>query len=216
MTLGFQMHVTIPYFSNIPDDVVTNVWSFTYVTLSPADANWADLVTRLTDFYEDVYDTTGVLGNQWCQYGSTRWKGYDLSDPLPRAPKYDVVSAISAAVSSGSKCTPETAVCLSFQGTQISGSAQARRRGRIFIGAMGDPMTSGSTTAFPTLGSSKRSVIATAASNLLTGAAIDGWTWSVYSRADDVMVPVNNGWIDDAPDTQRRRGQAATTRTTWS
>jgi hypothetical protein len=43
-----------------------------------------------------------------------------------------------------------------------------------------------------------------------------GWTWSVWSRKDQLLRPVVAGWTDNAPDTQRRRGPVSSSRTVYS
>jgi len=213
---AFQLHVTMPYFSAIPEDVVTNVWSLKFVTLAPTLTDWGLARARFITFYNAVYGATGFTAAPWMRLANTRWKGYDLNDPQPRAPRYDTTAALTPSVPANSVCTPETAVCLSFQGTQTSGIPQARRRGRIFLGGLAAPITPGTTTIFPLVASAATATVTTAASALKTGLTADGWTWSVYSRTDDAMVTVDNGWIDNAPDTQRRRGQAPSLRTLWS
>jgi len=47
--------------------------------------------------------------------------------------------------------------------------------------------------------------------------------WAVYSPTTDAVDTIDNafndvldGWVDNAFDTQRRRGPAATTRITWT
>jgi len=43
-----------------------------------------------------------------------------------------------------------------------------------------------------------------------------GWDWVVYSPTNGNTVNVDNGWVDNAFDTQRRRGLAVTARTNWT
>jgi hypothetical protein len=40
-------------------------------------------------------------------------------------------------------------------------------------------------------------------------------TWSVWSEANQTASPVRDGWVDDAWDTQRRRGLDSSARTTF-
>ncbi len=91
----------------------------------------------------------------------------------------------------------------------------ARHRGRIYIG----PLTTGAMAA-ATAGPTLASVILTSATNagatLLSALAALGTgsnKWCIWSRTNHNMVPVTGGWMDDALDTQRRRGVKATTRT---
>ena len=40
-------------------------------------------------------------------------------------------------------------------------------------------------------------------------------TWVLWSRANNAMFNVVGGWVDNAFDTIRKRGNAPTARTTW-
>jgi len=55
------------------------------------------------------------------------------------------------------------------------------------------------------------------AATYLKGAsdAAADWTWVVYSTVDNAMYPVDNGWVDNSWDTQRRRGVKPTARYTF-
>jgi hypothetical protein len=43
-----------------------------------------------------------------------------------------------------------------------------------------------------------------------------GYDWCVYSPTSNMLFPISQIWVDDAWDTQRRRGVKATTRTTYN
>lgn len=77
-------------------------------------------------------------------------------------------------------------------------------------------MTGGTASVMPVVTATQIASIATAAGNLKAGMTVDGWTWSVYSRTDNAMVSVTDGWMDNAPDIQRRRETPATSRTTFT
>jgi hypothetical protein len=212
-----QVQVSMPYFTGVPEDVATNVWHFVWAVGLPAPADWTNLNADLSFFYNSVYNNPG--GPMLASYvdgANVRMKGYDLADAKPRAPKYSaLLASLNANRATGSANPPEAAICLSFQGSQVSGTSQARRRGRIFIPAISF-FDAGTTTSFPNVGAATRTDIAGAASTLKTSVAGHGFIWSVYSRVDADAVVVTNGWIDNAQDTQRRRGNKATARTTWT
>lgn len=213
----FQAHVSIPYFSAIPADVCTNVWSFNFVgTAGPTD--FSNLASDLILFYEQVYGggASSVTMANYAVPGLTTIKIYALADPTPRAPVYETQTPISGFTPAATMLPPESSVCLSFQGVKISGDPQNRRRGRIFLGCLATAWDNSSTSAFPKLNSTKRTYLCTAMSDFQATALADNWIWGVYSRIDNALVAVDNGWVDDAPDTQRRRGNEPTARTTWS
>lgn len=91
---------------------------------------------------------------------------------------------------------------------------KARRRGRVFVGPL---TTSAITNTDPpyVLSSSFLLTLREAAVDLLDEADAAGVPWCVWSREDATLRPVVGGWTDNAPDTQRRRGFAATVRTVW-
>lgn len=114
----------------------------------------------------------------------------------------------------------------------------SRRRGRIYFGPID---TSAMSTATPVAGDARPGSnllngLLENTSNLRTGAGVSGagYTWVIYSRPFEgrgevvrpgrstlPAIPARSGqayiveqcWVDDAFDTQRRRGAARTTRT---
>jgi len=158
----------------------------------------------------------GAMLASYVDGANVRMKAYDLADPKPRAPKYNaLLASLNANRSTGSAIPPEASICLSFQGARTSGASQARRRGRIFIPALAF-LGAGTTSSFPDVPAGTRTDIAGAATALKTATSGHGFLWSVYSRVDSAAIPVTDGWVDNAIDTQRRRGNKATARTTWS
>jgi len=134
-----------------------------------------------------------------------------MDDDTPRAPIYDDTFDLGSNPT-GDSLPPEIALCVSFQGARVSGTSQARRRGRVYLGPVREDDNS-------SVGVPGSSVIndATAFGNFLLGASIADadYTWSVYSTVDNALVTVTNGWVDNAWDVQRRRGLSPTTRVTF-
>ena len=212
-----QAHFILPYFTNIPEDVVVNVWTFNWLIGSPAVGDFDNLRDNLVAFYDDVYaDPGGPMLAPYVDETQARIKIYDLADPLPRVPVYNSLAPLNFAnQASATGLPPEAAICLSFQGALVSGQPQARRRGRIFIGALAH-MGAGSSVAFPNVTSGTRTSITGAAAAMKSAMAADDWAWSVWSKTDNAAVLVDNGWVDNAVDTQRRRGNTATARTLFT
>jgi hypothetical protein len=93
----------------------------------------------------------------------------------------------------------------------------ARHRGRVYIGPL-DNAALGAGVNGPGVSAACRDALAAAAALLMTNVnTIAGGThyWGIWSRKDSVIYPITSGYIDDAFDTQRRRGIGATARTTW-
>jgi hypothetical protein len=115
---------------------------------------------------------------------------------------------------SGSPLPTELAACLSYRAHFPTSVDPKRRRGRIYIG----PLQQGSLQVSPTT----EAILAPAFCDDLTRAAGDmaavcntaGYDWSVFSRANGVAYSIDEVWVDNAVDIQRRRGIKATARVT--
>lgn len=202
-------------FTNLPRDVVTNTWHFLTDDSNAPDVDAVVAGTRLATFYGSA------LNNMVANYisGSTmRLKVWDLSDPEPRAPILETNITPSWGTKGATYAPTECACVLSFQGQPISGVPQARRRNRVYLGGLDESAFALSTTsAFPMLSTALISQVTGAASALLA-ANTTALEWCGLSNASGLPTTFNldNGWVDNSPDTQRRRGINATVRTTWT
>lgn len=207
--------------SGLPEDIATNTWHFLG---SEADAS-ANLVAILDEFYNEYQGSGGSLGRVCDLIGasvtpaSCRIKAYNLSDAKPRVPFLDAAFPLDA--TSGTQMPREVALCLSYRAAQVSGAAMARRRGRVYIGPLTD-----NTDDFPLTGNDRRpssnvqNLLCAAAASMQDAAFVESLIWVVYSpttnpsgSGESGVAPVVNVWVDNAMDTQRRRGAAATSRT---
>jgi hypothetical protein len=105
----------------------------------------------------------------------------------------------------------EVAIVVSFEALPVSGEPQARRRGRVYIPWLPD---TANTEGRPT----QTFIDDLGAAFVAFGAAADASIsvdWVIWSPTDNAAVGTARGWIDNAWDTQRRRGFAATSRTNW-
>jgi len=195
--------------SALPEDDMINVWHFNTDVAGPSTStDHADVFNRLQTFYQalDTYQSR-LLGAQ------PTLTIYDLHDPEPRVPVYEANMTGMAYPSTGNPLPSECAICLSFHGVQVSGSPAARRRGRVYLGPWND-------AALDPTGKIAGALL-TAIDGAATALLASGTTeWAIYSRTDlpvvtdlDEGVTVVGGWIDNAWDTQRRRGEAPTSRT---
>lgn len=208
----------LPYFTGIPEDVATN--TFYYETLgSPNPATRAAIMDGVSSFYDTVV-VGAAVGAYMAAYVSRAADAcevelYDLTDPLPRQP-IDRSTFTMPAATGTSNLAAETAVCLSFRGLYVSGQPNARRRGRVFIGPLsGAAVTAATASTFPSpLGAFVTDLLDGAFDFLATIPDVEGATWSVYSPSDGVARPVVEAWVDNAFDTQRRRGNAPASRVT--
>lgn len=187
----------------LPENFVTNSWHF-----DDGGGQYSQIKDALTTFYVSLRGMYSPL----IQQSGHEFKMYQVSDPEPRAPKASFFWQFDAAPA-GTALPSEVAMVLSFQAAQVSGQIQARRRGRVYLGPLnvaqvaangGRPATANTT------------LIKTAAQALLSAStASSTWKWSTYSTVNNNGFSVANGWVDDAFDTQRRRGVAPANRFTW-
>lgn len=210
--------VQFPYFTGLPSDVVENTFHFTFSGGGTPDVtDFEALEAVLRGLYADIFDDGSTASMApWMRPGTTTVKMYHVADPVPRTPVYMNTSSFAVVQSVNAPMPTEVALCLSYEGAHISGADQASRRGRIYIGGLGNVVSQGDNGTFPLPTANILANIAAAAPTLITNAALVSWNWVVYSRKNDATVPIQGGWVDNAFDTQRRRGQAPSARTAWT
>lgn len=189
---------------NMDDGLAENAATNTLYFDADTEDDLVDVQAAVQDFYVFVDGFMSSL----IDTGNVRTEYYRLSDPSPRQPVFE--GQITGMVGTTTASPTELAIVLSYQGERVSGLPQARRRGRIFLGPL-----SGGNVDRPS--ASQVSVLRGAAINLLDASnAATGWTWAQYSPTNGIGIDVNNGWVDNEWDTQRRRGRRATERNAWT
>jgi hypothetical protein len=198
------VQVALAHDSALPEDVTVNTFAFYTETAKDAVAA-ASIVGQLNTFYQ-AFDN--FLSSLLSGVGVVKF--YDRADVKPRVPWF--LGALS--LEPGPTALPgEVALVLSFRAAAVSGSSPARRRGRVFLGPLAIN-TMDAATGRPL--NSVLNEIASAASSLRAAGASDpAWTWQVWSEMDNVGREINNGYVDNAFDTQRSRGNDPTARINW-
>lgn len=218
--MGFRVTTTIPYFTNIPRDVVNNTLHYTWGGGSPPDDAEIEVLAQAhAGFIESLYDNGSGNTSSMANYMRPNLavtRVYDASRPTPNPPVYEDVTPLVVGTQSATSLPTEVAMVLSFQGALLAGTPQARRRGRIYLGGLANTDDPSGTSAFPKPSPLKVQNRCNAASAYLVTLSGTSWTWCVFSRVNNNYVPVTNGWVDDAYDTQRRRGQDPQARTLWT
>lgn len=222
--------VTIPHVSGIPRDAAVNRWAFRGVDGETRDDVADAAEAGLDAFYGDLTDyfssrmKTSLAGIEWI----------DLADDKPRLPFATHAMGLADPSTTEHDLPAEVALCISFQATPVSGVNMRRRRGRIYLG----PLQAGASLDYSAVPSAWPAAFVNAATDAFLVPGISPATWSVYSRSThygkvvgdpivegDEEVPdalpeafksVTQVWCDNAWDTQRRRGIAPTTRSTFS
>lgn len=201
--------VSLESSTGLPQDDIVNTFYF-----EGSGADPANVKDMLDDFYNSV--PTGETASVMQQFatdalgGDMTITGYDLSDTPPRAPIYEATTSVISP-SSTDMLPPEIALCLSYQAQPISGVPQARRRGRVYLGPFNVAVDQNGRP-----NAAARGIIAAAARDMLQASNTSvSWEWQQYSRTTGTGSPVVGGWVDNAWDSQRRRGWDATSRTLW-
>lgn len=210
--------VNFPTRSGIPRDNVTNSFWFDDTVGTGLESAAEDLHEMIQEFYGDVYNTISCAN--WCAFGSSTASVYvdyvDWSQTPPRVP-YRLNFGNSAFTYGNSVIPTEVAAVLSFQANELPGQRQERRRGRIYIaGVRAEWLTQASAGDYPTFNNTVLTNLTTAAQQLQVSALANLRPWVVYSRVNGTAADVTNGWVDNSPDTQRRRSVDAAARTAWT
>lgn len=201
-TLAWQVRFSAT--SNKTEDDIMNTWHFQVETLPPATATLTAIRDELDTFYSAF---SGSIPNDWSSVCTM--KMYDLADPKPRAPITTYPVTLSAFSSANNLIPREMCPVLSFKGSTLSGVPMARRRGRLYL----PPLNAGAYDGTGRFLNSTLGTLKDAANALLTASdAASDWTWVVYSPTTGNSTPVVEGWVDNAPDVQRRRGVDASNR----
>lgn len=211
--------VTFQLNSGLPEDVVVNTFHFRTSGPGVTAGEAAAIVTDLTAFYNATQTgpsqaVAAMMSTLLTRTASTI-KVYDMSQAIPRVPLSTTTFTLGAAV--GTVPIPnEVALCLSYKGAPTVGVPLARSRGRIFLGPlMVNVLTSFSGDARPS--GTARDTLRLAGAALMNSTNTD---WSVFSPKETAVTSVptlfsiNQVSIDDAMDTQRRRGRVRTLRET--
>lgn len=208
----FRFVVALNSVSNVAEDASINTW---HVAGADLATNVVDIGDALTTFYNTF---GGRLASTVNRTGSPHTiTVYDLNDVEPRVPLIIGTFSIDTAAGDSQNLPSEVAMCLSLSGETIGGVNMARRRGRVYLGPWNESMSGNGDDEPARPASIYTDVIAEAATDLLDEVAglTGGPLISVYSRADSTLRPVEHGWIDNAWDTQRRRGVDSTARTVF-
>lgn len=215
--------------SNLPADAVVNTFVFDGLTLGGSASTEMDALTvAVSAFYNGSHSHTGISGfmsaamsaaseaNEISYYridghldGSAhgapiRTDLWTLAAPDATSLPDEVSAVVTYARAYGSD--------VEF-GTHTR--PRARDRGRVFVGCLGaSAIDTDATTKECYLASAFITALAHAGADLITNSAPTG-AWSQWSRVNASVAPVTNGWVDDRPDTQRRRAPLARVRSLW-
>nr|CRY96775.1 hypothetical protein [uncultured prokaryote] len=202
----------------LPEDIYQNTFYFAGTATTGTQA--VTVNPQLVSFYNTVHTpgTTalcGFMAGDLVKTNGMTIKFYDMADPSPRSPINTTVQNLGALSGTAVNLPKEVAVAISYQSTRVSGVNQASRRGRIYHGPLNGNVMSGSSTTNDFIDTSYIAALKGAGS-YLRSVGDSACNWSVYSKKLATPYQIVNGWVDNAFDSQRRRGQDPTTRNAWT
>lgn len=204
----YRAMVIIKGVSGLPEDVFVNTWHFTSGPQSvDRDGDETAIVANLDEFYGGGVGAD-IVANYIANNGTgdVEYRIYDLADPQPREPRVEVAGWTPTGP--GDTLPEEVALCISF----FKDRNIPRNRGRLYIGPISETANNNGRPSAGLVGA-----LADAGRRMIEASGAPGSeaSWAVYSVADGLAKDITDGWVDNAWDTQRRRGLAATARTVF-
>lgn len=209
-----RSQIVFPFFTNLPTDVIVN--QMHWESDVGATQATADLIAlRLRAFYDTIYGTSATSRVNYIDWPLVRVKVFNMQDPPPRVPA--IGNPLFAAGTGTSTVPTEVAAVMSYHAAPESGVRFQRLYNRIYIGGLRETaFTPSAVDGFPIFSSAFTTAVGTAAANLLA-ANTAGLLWRQASDASPgiFLRPITGGWVDNSPDTQRRRSVGASLRDIW-
>jgi hypothetical protein len=167
--------------------------------------NWT---TTIKAFYDLVVNNGGLKG---ISQNNHVIKFYDIETPQPNYPIWTRTFNL-ATVPAAVDMPQEVALCVSYANSLAVTIPRARRRGRLYISGWAE---TGNTNGRPT------NLVCDGLLAAFTGYvtafnALGTLDASIWSRTGGVTYPIDTAHVDNAWDTQRRRGNRSTYRASWA
>ena len=209
--------------TGLASDKYVNDFHFRTTSDPPSGAEQTVIAGLLEDFYNDTHSPGGSalateLSHLLVRAGTTI-KIYDYLAAPPRVPLYTGTFTLGS--TGGTSALPnEVALCSSYkQSPPVGGIALGRQRGRIYLGPLNkDNSVETADDLRPSTAVLNK--VQGASEFLIAGGS--GVEWCVFSAAqyaDDPgglgLFAIDAGFVDNAYDTQRRRGAGPSTRQSW-
>lgn len=212
----FLVTATFDSTTGVPEDAVQNSFHFEAATVDDVSIDGA------FDDLETFYNTPPAaqppgnfvaawMGKQLS--GTATFKAYAVAGapphPVLRSRSWTLDNDQTQAV-----LPSEVAVCLSYRGVLAGGDFDRRRKGRVYIGPLIFNAVDDSPSNLARVEGTFQTVLAQAGADLAVGSGNPA-EWVVWSPTYSSSTPVVAGWVDNAFDTQRRRGEATSSRLLW-
>lgn len=204
-TVPFKAIVTLPAVTGVTADAVTNTFHYELVTATVADVH-ADII----DFYNGTHSPATsplrlYLSNKLSRgAGVASVRSYDLADPTPRPVLRTDFFTLGAGEAGDFGLPDEVALVGSFYGIPPTGENPQSYKNRIYVGPFNEEGTLAGPPSRPS--AALVQTVLEGLKKLAANATAHGWFWEVYSGTLNNAELVVGGWVDNAWDTQRRRG----------
>lgn len=192
--------------------------TFHFIHADPIDETAiGELAVLLQSFYKLTTDAGGAIAEYYsgqCMGAGEHIKMYDISQPKPRSPIYDALNPAAVIAPIGAQNLPDQVSAVLSMEAWLSGLGVdetpgptniARRRGRIYLGPLNANVLDASGRTQSRIKEIFPRIVVAAATRLMADGISAGWTWVVYSRANNMSYTLARVWMNDAFDTQRRR-----------
>lgn len=189
-----------------PEDDQTNIFAAGQIgVLDQAYANdWAGVIRA---FYGTV--KTAIGGMRGIAQDNHLLKFIEIGLPQPNYPKFEITwNFLSAATAI--ELPMEVALCASYANSRANTVPRGRRRGRIYLSGWSEDANAAGRPGAGTVGALAQAYY----DYVVAFNAIGTLDAGVWSRAGGTVYPIDTVHVDNAWDTQRRRGSKSTARTT--
>lgn len=161
-------------------------------------------------------DSTHAIGKYIARHAKTEpatIKIFNFAFPEPRVPVYEELYVPENSNMGGTPLPDEVCSVLSYEAAPEAGIPMSRRRGRLYLGPL-ENNTVQTETNGPTRPNTAFQTAAVLSFGFLAAGitAIADVTFVQRSESSGAMAPPVRWWMDDAWDTQRRRGAQPTSR----
>lgn len=212
----YRIDNCFPMFTGQPEDIVLN--SIHVESTLNHEQFALSVEVFMNPFWETIYGTTASLRASYIDWPEFKYRTFDLSAPAPRVP-IETSGPWSSAGTEDTDIPTEVAVVASFQSVGIPGEVFQRRYNRIYLGCLpSSAITPSTSSSFPLVGAGFTVGVINAMEALAAALPGPDNLWVQVSRAatgSPRSLPVVGGWVDNSPDTQRRRSVDSTARVTW-
>lgn len=213
-----KMQQQYPTLTGLAKDVQTNTLHFRSAN-PDIGAVTAEIWTHWENFLTNIDGLmdNGIFATTWpCDF-------YDMEDPEPRIPVLEEV--FTATLDAVNQSLPlECTMVVSYAAAPESGAIAARRRGRIFLPTFVDPSTNSASgqvswdnTTINAVGGAFQAFVDNVAAEAtpILLSVFSPTNYALTSSYDLSTIKVESLWVDNEPDTQRRRGEGAGVKTNF-